>query len=65
MHIEDNNFNLNHDTMTDFQEGFYLVGGIDLVMFTFDINFERGLTKLYKPSDKKADFLMFSAGFFF
>ncbi|MBK6571387.1 MAG: outer membrane beta-barrel protein [Saprospiraceae bacterium] len=65
MHIEDNNFNLNHDTMTDFQGGLLFGGGIDLGPFTFDINFERGLTKLYKPNDKKADFLMFSAGFFF
>ncbi|MBK9641960.1 MAG: hypothetical protein IPO72_11950 [Saprospiraceae bacterium] len=65
MHIEDNNFNLNHDTMTDFQGGLFIWWRIDLGPFTFDINFERGLTKLYKPSDKKADFSNVSAGFFF
>ncbi|MBK7303631.1 MAG: hypothetical protein IPI90_10335 [Saprospiraceae bacterium] len=30
MHIEDNNFNLNHDTMTDFQEGFLFGGELTL-----------------------------------
>jgi hypothetical protein len=65
LHVEDNNFDLNHDTMTDFQGGLLFGGGIDLGPFTFDVNYERSLTKLYKPRSNKADFIIFSAGFFF
>lgn len=63
--IQDNDFFLDHDTMTDTQIGALIGAGIDLGPLVIDFNFEKGLSELYKNLGYKSDYIYLSAGFLF
>lgn len=63
--IEDNNFGLDHNSITDVQLGALVGAGVDFGPLVVDFNFEKGLTKLYTDTDFKADYWFLSLGFFF
>lgn len=63
--IDDNTFNLDHNTITDTQFGALIGAGIDLGPMCFDVNFEKGITELYTNTGYTSDYIFISVGFFF
>ncbi|HRI32115.1 MAG TPA: outer membrane beta-barrel protein [Saprospiraceae bacterium] len=63
--IQDNDQNLNHNTMSDLQFGILGTIGIDLNNFTLDLSYEKGITELYTDTGFEANYWIMSAGFFF
>lgn len=63
--IQKNDQDLNSKTITDSQWGALLGAGIDLGPITFDVNFEKGLTELYKGTKYTVDYVIITAGISF
>ena len=63
--VQKNSLDLDLNTITENQFGALIGAGMDLGVMTIDVNFEKGLTELYKGKGYKADYIFVTAGFLF
>ena len=63
--IQKNSNDFTNSSIKDTQLGALIGGGIDLGFMAIDVNFEKGLSELYKGTEYKADYIFVTVGFLF